>query len=101
MATKFSYVENPTSEVSGFKIEEGKYKGVIYTYGKVSFIEDKKSDKLRMKFDYDVHENPEKLNTDSGDFIDVIGDILAIEVERDPSGNSGANRENDTKKSNT
>ena len=54
-----------------------------------------------MKFEYDVHENPTKQNTDSSDFINVIGDILAIEVERNPSGNSGTNRENDPKKSNT
>ena len=101
MATKYSYQENPSNEVMGFKIEEGTYKDVIYTYGKVNFIEDEESDKLRLKFEYDVHENPTKQNTDSSDFINVIGDILAIEVERNPSGHSGKKRENDPKKSNT
>ena len=102
MATpKYSYQENPTSDLTGFKIEEGVYKDVIYTYGKVSPIEDKKSDKLRLKFEYNVHENPNKCNTDSGDFIDVIGDILAIEVEKDTNGNSGKDRENSAQKSNT
>ena len=102
MATpKYSYQENPTSDLTGFKIEEGVYKDVIYTYGKVSPIEDKESDKLRLKFEYNVHENPNKCNTDSGDFIDVIGDILAIEVEKDRDGNSGENREDDIKKSST
>lgn len=102
MATpKYSYQENPTSDLTGFKIEEGVYKDVIYTYGKVSPIEDKESDKLRLKFEYNVHENPNKCNTDSGDFIDVIGDILAIEVEKDTNGNSGKNREDDTQKSST
>ena len=102
MATpKYSYQENPTSDLTGFKIEEGVYKDVIYTYGKVLPIEDKKSDKLRLKFEYNVHENPNKCNTDSGDFIDVIGDILAIEVEKDTNGNSGKDRENSAQKSNT
>ena len=102
MATpKYSYQENPTSELTGFKIEDGTYKDVIYTYGKVSPIEDKESDKLRLKFEYNVHENPTKQNTDSGDFINVIGDILAIEVEKDNNGNSGTNREDDTQKSST
>ena len=33
MATpKYSYQENPTSDLTGFKIEEGVYKDVIYTY---------------------------------------------------------------------
>ena len=100
MATpKYSYQENPTSDLTGFKIEEGNYKDVIYTYGKVSPIEE--SEKLRLKFEYNVHENPNKCNTDSGDFIGVIGDILAIEVEKDTNGNSGKDRENSAQKSNT
>ena len=87
--------------MTGFKIDEGKYKDVIYTYGKVSWTEDKESDKLRLKFEYNVHENPNRCNTDSGDFIDTIGDILAIEVEKDTNGDSGKNREDDTKESST
>jgi len=81
--------------MTGFKIEDGTYKDVIYTYGKVTPIEDKNSDKLRLKFEYNVHENPNKCNTDSGDFINVIGDILAIEVEKE-DGNSGKNREDNS-----
>ena len=91
MATpKYSYQENPTSDLTGFKIEEGVYKDVI-----------EEDDKLRLKFEYNVHENPNKCNTDSGDFIDVIGDILAIEVEKDTNGNSGKDRENSAQESNT
>ena len=102
MATpKYSYQENPSNELTGFKIEEGKYKDVIYTYGKVSPIEE--SEKLRLKFEYNVHENPNRCNTDSGDFINVIGDILAVEAEKEnkDSGNSRENRTNSTQKSNT
>ena len=96
---KYSYQENPKNQLTGFKIEEGKYKDVIYTYGKVSPIEE--NEKLRLKFEYNVHEKPDKVNTDSDDFINVIGDILAIEVEKDTNGNSGKNREDDTKESST
>ena len=100
MATpKYSYQENPSSDLTGFKIEEGNYKGVIYTYGKVSPIEEE--EKLRLKFEYNVHENPSECDTNSDDFINVIGDILAIEVEKDTNGNSGKNREDDTKESST
>ena len=91
---KYSYQENPSNELTGFKIEEGNYKDVIYTYGKVSPIEEK--EKLRLKFDYNVHENPNKCDTESTDFINVIGDILAIEVEKDTNGNSGKNRKDNT-----
>ena len=91
---KYSYQENPQNQLTGFKIEEGTYKDVIYTYGKVSPIEEE--EKLRLKFEYNVHENPSKCDTDSNDFINVIGDILAIEVEKDTNGNSGKNREDNT-----
>ena len=96
---KYSYQQNPMNELTGFKIEEGEYKDVIYTYGKVSPIEE--NEKLRLKFEYNVHEKPDKVNTDSDDFINVIGDILAIEVEKDTNGNSGEDRENSSQKSNT
>ncbi len=97
----YRHVEHPRFEQLGFHIEDGQYKDVIYTYGKVSWNEDKENDKLKLKFDYDVHENPNKCNTDSGDFINVIGDILAIEVEKDSNGNSGEDRENSSQESNT
>ena len=42
---KYSYQENPQSDLTGFKIEEGTYKDVIWTYGKVQPIEE--SEKLR------------------------------------------------------
>jgi len=96
---KYSYQQNPQNQLTGFKIEEGNYKDVIYTYGKVSPIEE--NEKLRLKFEYNVHENPNKCDTDSTDFINVMGDILAIEVEKDNNGNSGTNREDDTQKSST
>ena len=91
---KYSYQENPQSDLTGFKIEEVTYKDVIWTYGKVQPIEE--SEKLRLKFEYNVHENPNKCNTESGDFINILGDILALEVEKDTDGNSGKNRENNT-----
>jgi len=96
---KYSYQQNPQNQLTGFKIEEGNYKDVIYTYGKVSPIEE--NEKLRLKFEYNVHENPSECDTNSDDFINVIGDILAIEVEKDNNGNSGTNREDDTQKSST
>jgi len=97
----YRHVEHPKFEQLGFQIEDGQYKDVVYTYGKVSWNEDKENDKLKLKFDYNIHENPNKCNTDSGDFINVIGDILAIEVEKDSNGSSGEDRENSSQELNT
>ena len=91
---KYSYMENRKSDLTGFLIQEGKFEGVMYTYGKVTPIEE--NDKLRLKFEYNVHENPNKCNTESGDFINILGDILALEVEKDTDGNSGKNREDNS-----
>ena len=91
---KYSYMQNPQSDLTGFLIQEGEFEGVMYTYGKVTPIEE--NDKLRLKFEYNVHENPKECNTDNDDFINIIGDILAIEVEKDTDGNSGKNREDNT-----
>ena len=91
------YMENPKSDLTGFRITDGVYKDVVYTYGKVQPIEE--NDKLRLKFEYNIVENPSGVDTEDKNFINVIGDILTIEVEKD--GNSRENRTDSAQKSNT
>jgi hypothetical protein len=90
-------MENPKSDLTGFRITDGVYKDVVYTYGKVQPIEE--NDKLRLKFEYNIVENPSGVDTEDKNFINVIGDILTIEVEKD--GNSRENRTDSAQKSNT
>ena len=93
----YTYMENPKSDLTGFRITDGVYKDVVYTYGKVQPIEE--NDKLRLKFEYNVVENPSGVETEDKNFINVIGDILTKEVEKD--GNSRENRTDSAQKSNT
>jgi|TARA_R110002074_G_scaffold39962_2_gene107171 hypothetical protein len=93
----YTYMENPKSDLTGFRITDGVYKDVVYTYGKVQPIEE--NDKLRLKFEYNIVENPSGVDTEDKNFINVIGDILTIEVEKD--GNSRENRTDSAQKSNT
>jgi|TARA_B100001093_G_scaffold282306_1_gene269699 hypothetical protein len=93
----YTYMENPKSDLTGFRITDGVYKDVVYTYGKVQPVEE--NDKLRLKFEYNVVENPSGVDTEDKNFINVIGDILTIEVEKD--GNSRENRTDSAQKSNT
>jgi|TARA_B100001094_G_scaffold64783_1_gene60838 hypothetical protein len=93
----YTYMENPKSDLTGFRITDGVYKDVVYTYGKVQPVEE--NDKLRLKFEYNVVENPSGVETEDKNFINVIGDILTIEVEKD--GNSRENRTDSAQKSNT
>ena len=81
---KFKFVQKPDDDFACIKLLEGKYKGVIYKYGKVGFAKEEKPDgTLPMKFDYDIIFNPhEETSIDKQDFIDYIGDILIELLEK-------------------
>lgn len=80
---KFSFVEKPTSEFYSIRIDNGVYSGVILTYGKVSFIP--QGDSMRLKFNYKLEESPKhlpkKLLESDSDFKNTIGDILSDILE--------------------
>ena len=81
---KYAYVQRDGDDFTCIKLLEGKYKGVIYKYGKVGFAKEEKPDgTLPMKFDYDIIFNPhEETSIDKQDFIDYIGDILIELLEK-------------------
>ncbi len=61
------------------KIIEGKYKGVVYQYGTIKFLEE--DDNVRCNFTYNIIENPSEHKEDQ-EFIDQLGEIL-VEVIND------------------
>ena len=77
---RYTFAQRPGEEHSCIKITEGKYKDVIYHYGKVAFApesEKKPDGKLPMKFDYTIDKNPKDLDLlENQKFINYIGDIL-------------------------
>ena|SRR5210317_938689 len=80
---KYAYVQKDGDDFSCIKLLEGKYKGIIYKYGKVGFAKEENPDgTLPMKFDYDIIFNPHETNIDKQDFIDYIGDILIEIMEK-------------------
>ena len=75
-SVKYNFVENNKANLTGFKISEGKFKDVIY---------------------YNVARNPDNVDTDGEEFRQVIGDILAENIEREiDDGTIGKNRKNST-----
>ena len=74
----YVFVQRDKDDFSCIKLTEGKFKDVIYHYGKVGFAKEENADgKLPMKFDYTVDKNPRDLDLlDNQEFIDYIGDIL-------------------------
>ena len=73
----YVFVQRDKDDFSCIKITEGKFKDIIYHYGKVGFAKEEKPDgTLPMKFDYTVLKNHNNIDIDNGEFIDYIGDIL-------------------------
>jgi hypothetical protein len=81
---KYAFVQREGDDFTCIKLLQGKYKGIIYKYGKVGFAKEEKPDgTLPMKFDYDIIFNPhEESSIDKQEFIDYIGDILIEQLEQ-------------------
>ena len=75
---RYVFAQKGNADYSSIKLTEGKFKDVIYHYGKVSFAPEENADgKLPMKFDYTIDKNPNDMDLlDNQEFIDYIGDIL-------------------------
>ena len=80
----YVFVQRDKDDFSCIKITEGKFKDVIYHYGKVGFAKEENSEgQLPMKFDYNVIKKPNDVDTlDNQEFIDYIGDILIEVLEK-------------------
>ena len=53
----FSYVESEKSDLYAIKLRKGRWKGVIFTFGKVDLKEDKENDTLAVNFQYKIEES--------------------------------------------
>lgn len=69
-------LERKSDGLSAVKLTEEPYAGIIYSYGKVSFDVDEQNDKLKINFDYEVHDMNSKVITDPKPFEEYIGNIL-------------------------
>lgn len=81
----YVFVQREQDDFSCIKLTEGKFKDIIFHYGKVGFAKDPNPDgQLPMKFDYTVIKNPNnlELELDNNEFIDYIGDILIELLEK-------------------
>jgi hypothetical protein len=52
----FKFVERASSDLYSIKILKGRFKGIIFTFGKVSLNENKEDDQLGVDFQYAVEE---------------------------------------------
>ena len=77
---KWSWVTRKEDKQASLRISEGKFEGVVYSYGKVVLpVEQKMNDEgdLPFKFEYSILDNANIDREEFGeDFFTIIGDIL-------------------------
>ena len=80
MSVKWSWVTRKEDKQASLRIGEGKFEGVVYSYGKVVLpVEQKRNDEgdLPFKFEYSILDNANIDREEFGnDFFTIIGDIL-------------------------
>ena len=80
MSVKWSWVTRKEDKQASLRISEGKFEGVVYSYGKVVLpVEQKINGKgdLPFKFEYSILDNANINREEFGeDFFKIIGDIL-------------------------
>ena len=59
-------------------ITEGKYEGIKFQYGRISF--DERNDNLQLNFNYNLMENPNNIKEDQ-EFVNILGEILMVELQ--------------------
>ena len=94
---KFAYVTTKEQDQTLIGIKEGKFAGVIYKYGKVSFGEDNPDGTKPLQFQYDIVDNngiPREQFND--EFFKLIGDIL-VEVMEEQIKDEPVDRKNSSK----
>ena len=80
---KFVYVTTKEQDQTLIGIKEGKFAGVVYKYGKVSFAKEEDENRnLPMQFQYDIIDNNGIQREQFDDeFFKLIGDILVQVID--------------------
>ena len=80
MSVKWSWVTRKEDKQASLRISEGKFEGVVYSYGKVVLpVEQRINDEgdLPFEFEYSILDNANINREEFGeDFFKIIGDIL-------------------------
>ena len=93
---KFVYVTTKEQDQTLIGIKEGKFAGVVYKYGKVSFGEETDDGRLTFSFEFDILDNNLIPKEEFGEeWTNLIGDILVdIIDEQGIEDDESNNREN-------
>jgi len=94
----YVFVESTSQNQTCIGIQDGKFAGVVYKYGKVSVGEETKNGTMPFKFEFDIIDNNSIPKEQFGDdWSKLIGDILVDIMDKKYA--KSDNRKNDTNKS--
>ena len=73
----YTYITTKSEDMQCIGIKKGKFHGVVYKYGKVSFGEENENGQLTFSFEFDILDNNLLPREEFGeDWTNLIGDIL-------------------------
>ena len=92
----YTYITTKSEDMQCIGIKKGKFHGVVYNYGKVSFGEENENGQLTFSFEFDILDNNLLPREEFGeDWTNLIGDILVdIIDEQGIEDDESNNREN-------
>jgi len=83
----FTFIEKEDSEVYALRINEGRFKRVIFSFGKVDLNEDKENDRCNVNFKFAVHQGNLRYSIDNlqdnRKFKDYLSKILIFILEEE------------------
>ena len=81
----YHYVTHKETDEQGYRVAEGKFAGVVWTYRNVKLpiyddyghmVDPAMAEQLPLSFEYDVLYNPTDEDLTTGEFAATVGDIL-------------------------
>ena len=81
----YHYVTHKETDEQGYRVAEGKFAGVVWTYNNVKLpmygddgelVDLEEAEQLPLSFEYEVVHNPTDEDLDTGEFAAMAGDIL-------------------------
>lgn len=72
---------NENNKHDAIEFIDGKYEGLVFSYGRVELVEDDIADELIAKFEYDVHHQPLQ-SFEETELISYLGDFLIFLIEK-------------------
>ena len=108
----YYYVTHKDTEQQGYRMGESKFAGVVWNYRDVKFpmytdegvmLDPDRAEEIPLTFEYEVLYNPTDENLTTGEFAEIVGDILLNiideSLESDQIEFNTENRNNDTEQS--